>query len=113
MHTSSEASVADARVRLPDGVDLHARPAATFVRSAMRFSADISLTAGERVVDAKSLLSILALGPAEAPNSACMRRARTPPRRSMRSRLRSPNWPNSSAGLQLTGEVAAMSRRAD
>jgi phosphotransferase system HPr (HPr) family protein len=47
---------------LPDGVDLHARPAATFVRSAMRFSADISLTAGERVVDAKSLLSILALG---------------------------------------------------
>jgi phosphotransferase system HPr (HPr) family protein len=62
VHTSSEASVADARVRLPDGVDLHARPAATFVRSAMRFSADISLTAGERLVDAKSLLSILALG---------------------------------------------------
>lgn len=62
MPTSSNASVADARVRLPDGVDLHARPAATFVRSAMRFSADISLTVGERAVDAKSLLSVLALG---------------------------------------------------
>jgi phosphocarrier protein HPr len=50
------------RVTLPDDVDLHARPAADFVRTAMRFSADVWVAAGEREVNAKSLLSILALG---------------------------------------------------
>jgi phosphotransferase system HPr (HPr) family protein len=49
-------------VTLPPGVDLHARPAADFVRAAMRFSAQVWVAAGEREVDAKSLLSILALG---------------------------------------------------
>ena len=47
---------------LPDGVDLHARPAADFVRTAMGFGADIQVAAGEREADAKSLLSVLALG---------------------------------------------------
>ena len=47
---------------LPEGVDLHARPAATFVRTSMGFAADIQVAAGEREVDAKSLLSVLALG---------------------------------------------------
>jgi phosphotransferase system HPr (HPr) family protein len=50
------------RVELPGNVALHARPAADFVRTAMRFSADVWVAAGEREVDAKSLLSILALG---------------------------------------------------
>ena len=50
------------QVKLPDDVDLHARPAANFVRTAMRFSASVSVAAGEREVDAKSLLSVLALG---------------------------------------------------
>ena len=49
-------------VALPADVDLHARPAADFVRAAMRFPAEIWLGAGEREVNAKSLLSILALG---------------------------------------------------
>jgi phosphotransferase system HPr (HPr) family protein len=49
-------------VRLPDGVDLHARPAGDFVRTAMQFSSSIWISFGEREVDAKSLLSILALG---------------------------------------------------
>lgn len=62
MRTSSEPQVANARVALPDDVDLHARPAANFVRTAMRFSANVSIAAGEREVDAKSLLSVLALG---------------------------------------------------
>jgi phosphotransferase system HPr (HPr) family protein len=62
VQTSSETQVADARVNLPDGVDLHARPAANFVRTAMRFSANVSVAVGEREVDAKSLLSVLALG---------------------------------------------------
>jgi phosphotransferase system HPr (HPr) family protein len=55
---SSEAVV----VTLPDGVHLHARPAADFVRSAMGFGASITVAAGDREADAKSLLSVLALG---------------------------------------------------
>jgi phosphotransferase system HPr (HPr) family protein len=55
---SSEAVV----VTLPAGVDLHARPAADFVRTAMGFSASVRVAAGEREADAKSLLSVLALG---------------------------------------------------
>ena len=62
MRASSESPVADVRVKLPDTVDLHARPAADFVRTAMRFSADMWVAVGDREVDAKSLLSILALG---------------------------------------------------
>jgi phosphocarrier protein HPr len=58
--TSSE--VVETRVTLPEGVDLHARPAADFVRTAMQFSGNLWVSVGEREVDAKSLLSILALG---------------------------------------------------
>jgi phosphotransferase system HPr (HPr) family protein len=54
--------VAGVSVSLPDDVDLHARPAANFVRTAMRFSAEVWVAAGEREADAKSLLSVLALG---------------------------------------------------
>jgi phosphotransferase system HPr (HPr) family protein len=49
-------------VTLPDGVDLHARPAADFVRTAMGFSAAIQVAANGREADAKSLLTVLALG---------------------------------------------------
>ena len=59
---SSDTERAEARVTLPDGVDLHARPAADFVRAAMRFPSRVWVTAGEREADAKSLLSVLALG---------------------------------------------------
>jgi phosphocarrier protein HPr len=52
-------------VTLPAGVDLHARPAADFVRTAMGFRAAIQVGAGEREADAKSLLSVLALGAKE------------------------------------------------
>ena len=55
---SSEATV----VKLPADVDLHARPAADFVRKAMGFTASVQVAVGEREVDAKSLLSVLALG---------------------------------------------------
>jgi phosphotransferase system HPr (HPr) family protein len=55
-------SPATVTVRLPGDVDLHARPAADFVRAAMGFSASVQVAAGEREVDAKSLLSVLALG---------------------------------------------------
>jgi phosphocarrier protein HPr len=49
-------------VALPSGVALHARPAAEFVRTAMAFNADVFVALGDREVDAKSLLSVLALG---------------------------------------------------
>ena len=49
-------------VVLPQDVDLHARPAAQFVRAAMAFSSSIQVAVGEREVDAKSLLSVLSLG---------------------------------------------------
>jgi phosphocarrier protein HPr len=49
-------------VQLPAEVDLHARPAAQFVRTAMRYGAAITVVAGERQADAKSLLSVLGLG---------------------------------------------------
>ena len=55
---SSEATV----VRLPADVDLHARPAADFVRAAMGFSAAIQVAVNGREADAKSLLTVLALG---------------------------------------------------
>jgi phosphotransferase system HPr (HPr) family protein len=49
-------------VRLPADVALHARPAADFVRAAMRFDADIAVAVDGREADAKSLLDVLALG---------------------------------------------------
>ena len=49
-------------VSLPAGVDLHARPGAQFVRTAMGFQASIAVIADDREVDAKSLLSVLSLG---------------------------------------------------
>ena len=56
------AGAAAITVTLPDGVDLHARPAADFVRAAMGFAASIQVAANGRKADAKSLLTVLALG---------------------------------------------------
>jgi len=60
--SSEHAAAAAVTVTLPADVDLHARPAANFVRMALGFDADLQVAAGEREVDAKSLLSVLALG---------------------------------------------------
>jgi phosphocarrier protein HPr len=57
VQASSESSVT-----LPVTVDLHARPAADFVRTAMGFGARVAVGANGREADAKSLLSVLALG---------------------------------------------------
>jgi phosphotransferase system HPr (HPr) family protein len=58
----AQASSEAVLVALPGDVDLHARPAADFVRAAMGFAASIQVAAGDREADAKSLLSVLALG---------------------------------------------------
>jgi phosphocarrier protein HPr len=47
-------------VRHPEG--LHARPAALFVKTAIKFTSDIQVRYGEKEADAKSILSILTLG---------------------------------------------------
>jgi phosphotransferase system HPr (HPr) family protein len=62
VRASSDARVAEATATLPASVDLHARPAADFVRAAMRSPATIRVAVGERDADAKSLLAVLALG---------------------------------------------------
>src|SRR3954451_12786764 len=58
MHAVSASS----EIRLPADVDLHARPAARFVKMAMGFEASVHVASGERDADAKSLLAVLALG---------------------------------------------------
>jgi phosphotransferase system HPr (HPr) family protein len=43
-------------------VALHARPAATFVKTALRFRSKVTVGTDVNVVDAKSILAVLALG---------------------------------------------------
>ncbi len=57
MQASSEVVVA-----LPPEVALHARPAATFVKTAMRFRSKVSVAVNGKLADAKSILAVLALG---------------------------------------------------
>ena len=47
-------------IKSPSG--LHARPAAMLVQKASSFPCDISLVKGEKKVNAKSIMSLLALG---------------------------------------------------
>jgi phosphotransferase system HPr (HPr) family protein len=47
---------------MPDDVALHARPAGQFVKTAMRFRSQIQVAAAGKEADAKSILSVLALG---------------------------------------------------
>ena len=50
------------RVALPPAVALHARPAANFVKTAMRFRSRVTVGVNGRLADAKSILAVLALG---------------------------------------------------
>ena len=52
----------EAQATLPETVDLHARPAADFVRAAMGFDADLWVKHDGREANAKSLMAVLALG---------------------------------------------------
>ena len=49
-------------VDLPSEVALHARPAASFVKTAMRFRARVTVGLNGKTADAKSILAVLALG---------------------------------------------------
>lgn len=61
MSASSEVTLVRV-VRLPEGVDLHARPAGVLIRAAAKFASRVTLTSGDRSADAKSILQVLALG---------------------------------------------------
>lgn len=50
------------QVVLPSNVALHARPAGAFVKAAMGFKSRITVSHGDKEADAKSILSVLALG---------------------------------------------------
>jgi phosphotransferase system HPr (HPr) family protein len=52
----------ESTVALPAGVSLHARPAATFVKTALRFRSKVTVGTDGKVADAKSILAVLALG---------------------------------------------------
>ncbi|TMB47443.1 MAG: HPr family phosphocarrier protein [Chloroflexi bacterium] len=52
----------DVLVTLPGNVALHARPAATFVKTAMKFRSRLTVGANGKTADAKSILAVLALG---------------------------------------------------
>ena len=60
MPGSSEGSV-ERHVTLPPDTALHARPAAALVREAARHTATVTLIAGGRRADARSILQIMAL----------------------------------------------------
>ena len=50
------------QIALPDAVALHARPAAIFVKTAMRFRSRVTVGVNGKSADAKSILAVLALG---------------------------------------------------
>lgn len=52
----------ETRVALPEDVALHARPAANFVKTAMRFRSQVRVGVNGKIADAKSILAVLALG---------------------------------------------------
>ena len=49
-------------VTLPDGVALHARPAADLVRAASKLQAQVTVAANGKRANARSILAVLALG---------------------------------------------------
>ena len=59
---SSLGPVSDVIVTLPVGVALHARPAAAFVKTAMKFRSRLTVGANGKTADCKSILKVLAVG---------------------------------------------------
>jgi phosphocarrier protein HPr len=66
MPASSDGSVPSSTERAVQAItltgDLHARPAGALAVAAARFTATVSVSAGARTVDAKSVLSVMGLG---------------------------------------------------
>jgi phosphotransferase system HPr (HPr) family protein len=60
--SASSDGTLERQVTLPADTALHARPAGALVREAARHAATLTLVAGERRADARSILQIMALG---------------------------------------------------
>jgi len=54
--------VIERTVTIGSKLGLHARPAAVFVQNAKGFQSQIKLSKNDKIVNAKSILSVLALG---------------------------------------------------
>src|SRR5256885_15631301 len=59
---ASSNPLSEVAVALPTAGALHARPAATFVKTAIRLKSKGSVGVDGKVADAKSILAVLALG---------------------------------------------------
>ncbi|HLT57502.1 MAG: HPr family phosphocarrier protein [Limnochordales bacterium] len=57
----TEAAVMETVVRVVNPSGLHARPAALLVQEARKFQSHVSIIAGERSADAKSILAVLSM----------------------------------------------------
>lgn len=53
------------KVKIQYRIGLHARPAALFVQTAGKFLSDITIEKEDRIVNAKSIMGIMALGVAQ------------------------------------------------
>jgi phosphotransferase system HPr (HPr) family protein len=53
------------KVVISNDTGLHARPASIFVNTAAKFKSDLTISKGEKKVNAKSILSVLGLGVAK------------------------------------------------
>ncbi|MDO5695255.1 MAG: HPr family phosphocarrier protein [Eubacteriales bacterium] len=47
---------------IKDELGIHARPAGMFVKEAARFQSNVTLTKGEKTVDAKRIIAVMSLG---------------------------------------------------
>ncbi|HOC05975.1 MAG: HPr family phosphocarrier protein [Bacillota bacterium] len=54
--------MAEKKVVIKNKTGLHARPAALFVQKAGQFSSDVSITLGDKEVNAKSIMGVMSLG---------------------------------------------------
>ena len=54
--------MADITVVINNKFGIHARPAATLVKTAASYKSTVKLMFGEKIVDAKSMLGVMALG---------------------------------------------------
>lgn len=54
--------MAELTVVINNKFGIHARPAATLVKTAASYKSSVKLTSGEKTVDAKSILGVMSLG---------------------------------------------------
>jgi phosphocarrier protein len=59
--------VIERTIEIVNSLGLHARPAAQFVRTASRFESRVTIRAGDRSADAKSLMGVLVRGRVRQP----------------------------------------------